>query len=53
MGIHPMERLLRFLFYCECCWDGCDCGCLMECPQRRNHAAYAQVTGSSERESDG
>lgn len=42
MGMHPMERLLRFLLACECCYDACDCGCALECP-RLEHRAQADV----------
>jgi len=42
MGIHPLERLIRFLRACECCYDGCDCGCALECPRPEHRAAATE-----------
>ena len=28
---------------CECCWDDCDCGCILTCPVHRNLAVTGLV----------
>lgn len=35
-----MRELLEYLSPCECCGNGCDCGCVLDCPR---HKASADV----------
>lgn len=39
--ISRIDAALGGVLSCECCWEGCDCGCVEECPSGlERHEAF-------------